>query len=134
MRTPALDLDSLYGRRPALDPFLYAFPSSGPNPTAIKFQLGSNRNTGRGGPAGSAGVETDKQIRTSFDVPRVHNPLNPGASSNTAIIGDPRNDENLIITQYHHAMLRFHNAVKDLLLLSEFPADIFVDPSVNLAS
>ena len=27
MRTPALDLDGVYGRGPALDPFLYRFPS-----------------------------------------------------------------------------------------------------------
>lgn len=34
-RRSALDLDSLYGRGPALDPFLYVFPSSAPS-TAIK--------------------------------------------------------------------------------------------------
>ncbi|HMD81251.1 MAG TPA: hypothetical protein VKE92_08080, partial [Anaerolineales bacterium] len=28
MRSPALDLDALYGRGPGLDPFLYVFPSS----------------------------------------------------------------------------------------------------------
>ena len=50
MRSPTLDLDSLYGRGPGLDPFLYAFPSSGPS-TAIKFQMGTNRNAGPGGPA-----------------------------------------------------------------------------------
>jgi len=50
MRTPALDLDSLYGDGPALDPFLYLFPTAGPA-TAIKFQLGSNRNFGPGGSA-----------------------------------------------------------------------------------
>ena len=54
MRTPALDLDSVYGDGPALDAFLYAFPTAGP-PTAIKLQLGSNTNTGPGGPAGTAG-------------------------------------------------------------------------------
>ena len=36
MRSPALDLDSLYGSGPALDPFLYSFPSTGPA-TAIRF-------------------------------------------------------------------------------------------------
>ena len=48
MRTPTLDLDSLYGRGPGLDPFLYVFPSVGP-PTAIKFKTGSNLASGPGG-------------------------------------------------------------------------------------
>lgn len=33
----------------------------------------------------------------------------------TALIGDPRNDENLIISQLHLAFLKFHNAVVDRL-------------------
>jgi hypothetical protein len=56
--------------------------------------------------------------QANFDVPRV-----PG--TNTAIIGDPRNDENLIVVQFHHAMLRFHNAIVDLLLAASFAGDIF---------
>jgi hypothetical protein len=32
-----------------------------------------------------------------------------------AFIGDPRNDENLVIAQFHLALLRFHNAVVDWL-------------------
>ncbi len=120
MRTPALDLDSLYGRGPALDPFLYEFPSSGPS-TAIKFQLGTNTNTGPGGPAGSAGTPAGMQTQTDFDVPRL------AASSHTAIIGDPRNDENLIVVQFHQAMLRFHNQVVDLLVLAAFTGDIFIE-------
>ena len=47
---------------------------------------------------------------TDRDVPRLL------GASHTAIIGDPRNDENLIVVQFHHAMLRFHNAVVDMLL------------------
>ena len=123
MRTPALDLDSVYGEGPALDAFLYAFPSAGP-PTAIKLQLGSNTNLGPGGPAGSAGT---MKAQVDFDVPRIHNPSNPGASTNTAVIGDPRNDENLIVGQLHHSMLRFHNKVVDTLLVAGFTGDIFVE-------
>ena len=55
------------------------------------------------------------------DVPRLPGP------SHTAIIGDPRNDENLVVVQFHHAMLRFHNAVVDLLLASGFTGDIFIE-------
>ncbi|HEV7647454.1 MAG TPA: heme peroxidase family protein [Actinophytocola sp.] len=32
-----------------------------------------------------------------------------------ALIGDPRNDENLILAQFHLAMIKFHNRVVDLL-------------------
>ncbi|MDQ3681481.1 MAG: hypothetical protein M3352_00235 [Bacteroidota bacterium] len=125
MRSPAMDLDSVYSRGPALDPFLYMFPTSGPS-TAIKFQLGSNRNTGPGGPGGTTGIG-GMQVQTDFDLPRIHNPLNPALSSNTAIIGDPRNDENLIINQFHQTMLRFHNQVVDLLVIAGFSGDIFVE-------
>ena len=40
----------------------------------------------------------------------------PRNSQNTAIIGDPRNDENLIVSQLHLAFLKFHNAVVDRVL------------------
>jgi len=125
MRTPALDLDSVYGRGPALDPYLYSFPTIGPA-TAIKFQLGTNTNVGPGGPGGAAGAG-GMQVQTDFDVPRINNPLNPGASTHTAVIGDPRNDENLIVVQFHQTMLRFHNQVVDMLVLAGFSGDIFVE-------
>lgn len=118
MRSPALDLDSVYGRGPGLDPFLYLFPSSGP-PTAIKFQTGFNTNTGAGGPS-SNGTAGGMVAQTRFDVPRI-----PGTL--TAVIGDPRNDENLLIVQFQHAMLRLHNAVVDLLVSVSFSGDIFAE-------
>jgi len=118
MRSPSLDLDSLYGRGPGLDPFLYAFPNSGPS-TAIKLQVGTNSNVGPGGPSSNGGPG-GMVAQTSFDVPRI-------PSANTAVIGDPRNDENLIVVQFHHAMLRFHNAVVDLLIAASFNGDIFAE-------
>ncbi len=39
----------------------------------------------------------------------------PRNSELRALIGDPRNDENLIVSQLHLAMLKFHNAVVDRL-------------------
>jgi hypothetical protein len=118
MRSPSLDLDSVYSRGPGLDPFLYVFPSSGPS-SAIKFQTGTNTNTGPGGPS-STGAPGGMVAQTNWDVPRI-----PGTL--TAAIGDPRNDENLVVVQFHHAMLRFHNAVVDLLLAAAFPGDIFAE-------
>lgn len=126
MRSPALDLDSLYGDGPALDPFLYTFPGVGEPPTAIRMALGTNRNTGAGGPGGVGGFGT-MQVQTDWDLPRMNNPLNPAASALTAIIGDPRNDENLVVSQFHHAMLRFHNAVIDLLVTAGFTGDLFIE-------
>jgi hypothetical protein len=43
--------------------------------------------------------------RPRFDLPR--------NAQGTALIGDPRNDENLIVGQLHLAFLRFHNRVVD---------------------
>jgi hypothetical protein len=43
----------------------------------------------------------------------------PRAADGTAFLGDPRNDENIIIAQLHVAFLKFHNALMDQGL--EFP-------------
>jgi hypothetical protein len=81
-RTPALDLDAVYGLGPIAEPELYE--DTGP---AAKFKVES------GG---------------SFeDLPRT--------ASKTAIIADPRNDENLIIASLHAACLLFHNKAVDLI-------------------
>jgi len=40
----------------------------------------------------------------------------PRNTQNTALIGDPRNDENLIVSQLHLAFLKFHNAAVDQVL------------------
>lgn len=119
MRSPSLDLDNVYGRGPALEPYLYQFPSSGP-PTAIKLKLGKNRNSGPGGPSTTGGGSGGMVIKTDFDVPRIE-------GTNTAVIGDPRNDENLIVSQFQMAMLRFHNAVVDMVVASGFTGDVFVE-------
>ncbi|MGW0737008.1 peroxidase family protein [Streptomyces sp. NPDC002851] len=38
-----------------------------------------------------------------------------------ALIGDPRNDENLIINQLHVALIKFHNRVTELLAAGKIP-------------
>jgi hypothetical protein len=128
MRTPALDLDSVYGRGPALDPYLYRFPPAGVSPTAVKMQLGRNRNLGTGGPLDATSVPATP---TNFDVPRVLSGTDTTVitpeSTFTAVIGDPRNDENVIVSQLHHAMLKFHNQVVELLVTAAFPGDIFTE-------
>lgn len=128
MRTPALDLDSVYMRGPALDPFLYRFPTGAVPPTAVKLQVGRNRIFGPGGAVDAANAPV---IPATSDVPRVlsgtDTAVTPADSTFTAIIGDPRNDENVIVSQMHHAMLRFHNKVVDLLVTAGFPGDIFTE-------
>lgn len=81
-RTPALDLDNVYGRGPGDQPYLYE--KGGP-----KLLLGTPLNNG------------------APDLPR--NNDNPAR----ALIGDPRNDENSIVSQIQGLMLRFHNRVVD---------------------
>lgn len=89
-RTPALDLDNLYGRGPGDQPYMY--DSGGP-----KFLLG------------------DALANGAPDLPR--NNANP----RRAIIGDPRNDENTIVSQFQCLMLRFHNRVADENPAADFP-------------
>ncbi len=91
-RTAEFDLDSVYGNGPAGSPELYD-TSSGD----IKFRVEAI--------PGSKAVSRKGVER--FDLPRDAN--------NNAIIGDSRNDENLLISQFHLAMLMFHNAVVDRL-------------------
>ncbi|HEY0140268.1 MAG TPA: heme peroxidase family protein [Thermoanaerobaculia bacterium] len=50
---------------------------------------------------------------TTHDVPR--------NAQAVALIGDPRNDENLIVSQIHLAFLRFHNAVVDDVATTPVP-------------
>lgn len=52
------------------------------------------------------GSDTSDAVGT--DLPRNH--------EETALLGDPRNDENLIVSQLHLAFLRFHNAVVDRII------------------
>ena len=91
-RTAELDLDNLYGDGPDRSPDLYETTSGD-----IKFRVEVI--------PGSEQVSRKGAVR--FDVPR-----DPKAN---AIIADSRNDENVIISQFHMAMLKFHNAVVDRL-------------------
>ena len=86
-RTPALDLDAVYGGGPEADPELYEAVDQRSRRPAIKFRVES------GG--------------LFEDVPRDRN--------GTAIIADPRNDENVMISGLQAAFLRFHNRAVDFV-------------------
>jgi hypothetical protein len=83
-RTPAFDLDNVYGRGSDDQPYMY---DGGP-----KFLLGEPLKGG------------DKNAR---DLARNN------AKPARALIGDPRNDENTIVSQLQGLFLRFHNRTVD---------------------
>lgn len=80
-RTPALDLDSVYGGGPALTPYLYD--------DDWKFIVSYN------------GSINSVQNLSLFDFQR--------NSNGTAIIVDPRNDENMILSRIHLIFQLLHN-------------------------
>jgi hypothetical protein len=89
LRTPRLDLDSVYGAGPTDQPYLYEWLGP-PRDRGVKLLVGHSPGDG------------DTPIE---DLPR--------NEQGRALIGDPRNDENLIVAQLHLLFLRFHNAVVD---------------------
>ncbi len=90
-RTPRFDLDNVYGRGPADQPYLYEDDER-------HFRLG-RRLTG-----------AEEFDAFSCDLPRHKSSKGSRAR---ALIGDPRNDENVIVAQLHVNMLRFHNRLID---------------------
>ena len=87
LRSASLDLDSVYGFGPDVSPHLY--DREQPERLLVGSQVG--------------GVENPN------DVPR--------RADGTALIGDPRNDENIFLSQMHLLFLRFHNRrIIDLLI------------------
>jgi hypothetical protein len=89
-RTPRLDLDSLYSRGPDDQPYMY---------DGKKFRLGRPL------------FQLDQATKVR-DLPRFDDANNPN-SAKRALIGDKRNDENVIVSQLHAAMLQFHNKLVD---------------------
>src|SRR5438309_1135067 len=88
-RTPALDLDSVFGGGPGHRADLYVKHPDGSVGPKLKL--------------GTGGVHED--------VPRMPN----GDGTYTALLGDPRNDESVIIAGLHCAHILFYNRVLDEL-------------------
>jgi len=103
-RTPRFDLDSVYGRGPSDQPYLYA-PDADPQLDGVKFLLGRFVTDDHAAP--NAGPDLPRNVIPDADA--------SGHPQGRALIGDPRNDENLIVSQLQSTMLRFHNAVVDHL-------------------
>lgn len=98
-RTPQIDLDSLYGKGPAANPQL--FESDG-----VSLRVGETTSV--------------PKLNRPFtnDLPRVTS----GEKAGEAIVGDERNDENLILAQTHLAFIKFHNKVVERLRAEGAPA------------
>ena len=98
-RTPALDLDSVFGGGPGVRPDLYVHNADGSVGPKLKLGFG--------------GVHED--------IPRVGN----GDGTYRGLLGDPRNDESVIIGGLHCAHILFYNRLLDELSehdLRRFPA------------
>ena len=104
-RTPRFDLDNIYGRGPQDQPYLYSQGEPG------KLLIGANAAL-----LGEDGAVTKK---AEPDLPRNRDESRDTAETDgfsrrrVALIGDPRNDENIIVAQLQLAVLRFHNALID---------------------
>ncbi|MDY7099974.1 MAG: heme peroxidase family protein [Actinomycetota bacterium] len=85
-RTPTLDLDCIYGDGPEAQPYLY-------DADGVKLLTGAD--------VPGAGVTQQNDLLRSVN--------------GRAMIGDPRNDENRVVSQLQLGMIRFHNAMADKL-------------------
>jgi hypothetical protein len=97
-RTPRFDLDSLYGRGPSDDPFLYD----------QEFENGQSKLLI--GPVLEDDLETVASPAED-DLPRNR--------QGRALIGDPRNDENIFISQLQLTFIKFHNKIVDRVKAEE---------------
>jgi len=93
-RSPRYDLDSLYGSGPSDSPYLYEWTD--PQSRGIRLLVGHNPDVN----------DRDEALERA-DLLRNR--------QGRAIIGDPRNDENIIIGQLQLAFVRFHNRTVQLL-------------------
>lgn len=142
LRRPTLDLDSVYGNGPGLEDDYYK-PDPGPEDKGfyegIRFRVGENA-TG----AGIPGVLIPPEEELQRDLPRIGPLLDGGVISvddlpdslktdpgnrTRPLIGDLRNDENLVVAQFHLAVLRFHNEVCNAI--ENTPQDFGLDADAS---
>jgi hypothetical protein len=98
-RTPRFDLDSLYGRGPGDSPYLYEW-------TDTRFR-GIKLLPGRP-------PRFDSRTGRALDDPLADQDL-PRNEQGRALIGDHRNDENIIISQLHMAFIKLHDHAVDFI-------------------
>ena len=112
LRSPSLDLDSLYGKGPDASPEFY-------QPDGVKLL------TGR--PLPIPGVNPTAAT-DGYDLPRRGNAADGRrGTAREAKIPDIRNDENLAVAQVHAAFIRFHNKVVDELVAASVPSRVLFE-------
>lgn len=105
-RTPFLDLDQLYGGGPSVSRFLYRKHGPDSPVGAERFLLGTTKPSDVPNPTTSPpGVPNQTLPASCNDLPR--------NSQGVALVGDSREDENLVLAQLHIAFLKLHNLVLD---------------------
>ena len=128
LRRPTFDLDSVYGNGPGLSDDYVCVDAGGPDSPmydGIRMRVGVNAdNPGIPGvkippvedlnrDLPRIGTMVADGIITLADVPPGLKGLSPDEVKTRPFIGDLRNDENLVVAQFHLAVLRFHNNVAD---------------------
>lgn len=102
VRTATLDLDSVYDSPAPIDGDMMRV-----GPLSFRTTAGDNVP---GQPV--LGVQVQEGVNDKFDLPRTpRNPALPPDFDRAALLGDKRNDENLVIAQLHVAFLRAHNEI-----------------------
>jgi hypothetical protein len=112
-RSPALDLDSVYGEGPHAPGSAAFYQADG-----VRLKLGTTKKSGDP-PIESLDLD-------GFDLPR-KGASGPAEEARQALIADPRNDENLAVGQTHLAFLRFHNKVCDRLAAKGTPSAVLFE-------
>ena len=113
-RTPALDLDSVYRTGAEVSPFLYDHHHPGEAHLLTGEAVAPDPDEdGFSGLSGLPGTDLQRN------------------EQGVALIGDPRNDENVLISQLHLAFLNFHNRVVDHLSTAE-GAELVEDDETTL--
>lgn len=100
-RTPFLDLDNIYSGGPTVSPFLYEGRR-----TEERFLVGCTK-AAKDSKFAHGQVRWCDSQSSPDDLPRDERGI--------ALVGDPRQDENLIIAQLHVAFLKYHNRVLEAL-------------------
>lgn len=110
-RTPFFDLDSVFGD--ANGPFGSSSPFYGYNGDPVKLKIGTVTTP-------SPGETPQPQLGLERDLPRnAGKVVFPDELEAAAAIGDMRNDENLIIAQFHLGIMKFYNSVVDAIRQAE---------------
>ena len=113
-RNPALNLDSVYGEGP--------FAPASTTEVVVPYQQADRAKLRLGTLTplhGAAGVRIPPVDDIERDLPRVVEAVAGGPDLRTPLIGDGRNDENLVVAQLHVAFLRFHNNAVDWVRANE---------------